>query len=876
MIGDNILHYCILEKIGEGGMGEVYLAEDIALARKVALKFLPQHYISDADLNKRFRREAKAAAALNHPNIVTIHEIGELEGRVSIAMEYVEGESLRDIVKATGRSPLPIDQILNIVIQICEGLSAAHQTGIIHRDVKPENIIIDKTGRVRILDFGLAGMAGVSKLTKAGSTLGTVSYMSPEQFRSEPVDQRTDLWSLGVVLYEMLTGQLPFQGEYEQAVMYQVLNEEPQPVAKLRDDVPEILQQIVTKALSKRANARCQNADELLADLRELQQGKASGISAKHTASAGTTGRAPLSKRAFVYGGLAVVAALVIAYNLFQQKISTPKIVQVHALTNTTAVSEGGPMLSPDGTKIAYDSDEDGKNDLWVRQLASGQTMNLTKDEKSPTGGHVWSPDGNWIAYVSARNGGGIYVTSDYGGAVRKVVAHNFEDLGGLDWSPDGKKLVYTVKGKLHTVLASGGIPEPIPCPQEVFWPEWSPDGQRIALISGAAWSSTRQQGQRLWSIRADGSDAIAVTDSTIEPQTPFWAHDGKRIFFKWNRGGVRDIWWVPVDKNGRPAGSAKPLSAGLDAYDFSLSNDGSRLAYSTGGHDANIWSIHLETDRVLTMDDAVQITHENNMMWNLAMSPDHKWFAFTSGREGHSAIWLARKDGQMLRQLTTDNSSNHFSPSWSPDGSRIAFSSNQTGNWDVYTKPVDGGPVTALAANSADVDAFPAWSPDGERIVFNSNRSGNYDVWETSLSSGETRQLTDHQADDGDPRYSPDGRFISFASNRGGTFDLYLMPASGGEAKQLTNVGSPKWVGHVWSQDSKTIYLRHYDPGKSDPKVRIQAVSVPDGSMRKVLDLDNIAIEVSWASMATDGEKLYFIQRRPFGDIWLAELMYE
>ncbi|MCA9741569.1 serine/threonine protein kinase, partial [candidate division KSB1 bacterium] len=281
MIGDNILHYCILEKIGEGGMGEVYLAEDIALARKVALKFLPQHYISDADLNKRFRREAKAAAALNHPNIVTIHEIGEHEGRAFIAMEYVEGESLRDIVKATGRSPLPIDQILNIVIQICEGLSAAHQTGIIHRDVKPENIIIDKTGRVRILDFGLAGMAGVSKLTKAGSTLGTVSYMSPEQFRSEPVDQRTDLWSLGVVLYEMLTGQLPFQGEYEQAVMYQVLNEEPQPVAKLRDDVPEILQQIVTKALSKRANARCQNADELLADLRELQQGKASGISAK-------------------------------------------------------------------------------------------------------------------------------------------------------------------------------------------------------------------------------------------------------------------------------------------------------------------------------------------------------------------------------------------------------------------------------------------------------------------------------------------------------------------------------------------------------------------------------------------------------------------
>ena len=279
MIGKTISHYEIIKKLGEGGMGEVYLAHDTDLDRKVALKFLPLHYTKDKEINRRFRREAKAAAKLNHPNIITVYEIGEFEGRTYIAMEYVEGISLREKLDTPlcppsrgdqgGCSEMPIDQILQITTQICEGLHEAHQAGIIHRDIKPENILIDKSGRVKIADFGLARMKGVTKLTKDASTLGTLKYMSPEQYQNREVDYRTDIWSFGVVLFEMLTGRLPFQGEYDAAVMYSVVNDEPVSVSSIRKDTPRNLEQIFNKALEKDPMMRYQSMQEVLEELKK-------------------------------------------------------------------------------------------------------------------------------------------------------------------------------------------------------------------------------------------------------------------------------------------------------------------------------------------------------------------------------------------------------------------------------------------------------------------------------------------------------------------------------------------------------------------------------------------------------------------------------
>ena len=277
MIGNIIAHYKILKKLGEGGMGEVYLAYDTELDRKVALKFLPTQYTSDPEIKTRFKREAKAAAALNHPNIITVYEVGEYENRSYIAMEYVEGQSLAELLDKEGKD-LSFERIRDIATQVCEGLSKAHEADIVHRDIKPANILIDKDGRVKLADFGLAKLKGMSKLTKEASTLETVRYMSPEQTRGEEVDFRSDIFSLGVVLYEMIAGQLPFRGNYEAAVVYSIMNEEPEPLARYKAGVPAALQMIVDKVLRKDPRTRYQSAADMGADLKALEKGGVSSI----------------------------------------------------------------------------------------------------------------------------------------------------------------------------------------------------------------------------------------------------------------------------------------------------------------------------------------------------------------------------------------------------------------------------------------------------------------------------------------------------------------------------------------------------------------------------------------------------------------------
>ncbi len=272
MIGTIISHYKILKKLGEGGMGVVYKAEDTKLDRVVALKFLPSH-LSGEDMDKaRFLREARAAAALNHPNVCTIHEIDDEGDSLYIVMEYVAGKTLRDIVGAHGHVPLQINDIITYAIQISEALEAAHQKGVVHRDIKSENIMVMETGWVKVMDFGLAKLQGSIKLTKTGTSLGTVAYMSPEQMQGGQVDHRTDIWSLGVVLYEMLTGRLPFQGEYDQAVVYSIVNESPPSISDFRNDTPPELMRVVENAMVKEQENRYQSVEDLLSDLQGIQK----------------------------------------------------------------------------------------------------------------------------------------------------------------------------------------------------------------------------------------------------------------------------------------------------------------------------------------------------------------------------------------------------------------------------------------------------------------------------------------------------------------------------------------------------------------------------------------------------------------------------
>jgi serine/threonine protein kinase len=376
MIGKTISHYKIMEKLGEGGMGVVYKAEDLKLKRTVALKFLPSELTRDQEANQRFIQEAQAASSLDHQNVCTIYEIDETnDGQTFIVMACYDGEVLKDKIQ-TG--PLNIEQAVDIIIQVAEGLKKTHAKGIVHRDIKPANIFITEDGVAKILDFGLAKLAAPAHLTKTGRTLGTVAYMSPEQAKGDKIDHRTDIWSLGVVLYEMLTGQLPFKGEYEHAVIYSILNEEPETIVTGRNDIPPALEQIVYKCLEKQAADRYETAKQLLNDLNKL-----SDKSIKQKPGPPAT-KVKVRKRSSQYVIAAflfmVAIALIVKFGLLREKIKEPKIINVRSITTSASISRWATQISPDGAYVTYASDESGNRDIWVQQILTGQKINLTKD----------------------------------------------------------------------------------------------------------------------------------------------------------------------------------------------------------------------------------------------------------------------------------------------------------------------------------------------------------------------------------------------------------------------------------------------------------------------------------------------------------------
>ncbi|MCG8608578.1 serine/threonine-protein kinase, partial [bacterium] len=406
MIGKTISHYKILEEVGQGGMGVVYKAEDTKLQRHVALKFLPHEWTRDPDAKARFMNEARAASALDHNNICTSHEVDETEeGQLFIAMAFYEGETVREKIE---RGPLKLDEAVDLAIQIAEGLTKAHQKDIVHRDLKPANVLVTEDGVAKIVDFGLAKLAGRSMLTKEGTTLGTAAYMSPEQARGEVVDHRTDIFSLGVLFYEMITGQQPFKGDYEQAVVYSIMNEDPEPPTGLRTGVPLELERAVFKCLQKSPDERYQSAADLLVDLRRLNKGRDISQKSVLTTTTGSTMEGARSRRGLFVAGALGLATLLAVFVYFK-KSGDPKPIR---LTNPRKITqaiglERYPTWSPDGTRIAYTSNQTGQQEIWMKQLSGGEPINMTKDRAGwwPS----WSPDGSQIAFISWQAGFKIF-----------------------------------------------------------------------------------------------------------------------------------------------------------------------------------------------------------------------------------------------------------------------------------------------------------------------------------------------------------------------------------------------------------------------------------------------------------------------------------
>jgi serine/threonine protein kinase len=876
LIGKNISHYKIIEQLGAGGMGIVYKAEDTKLKRTVALKFLPPELTQDLEVKERFIREAQAASALQHHNICTIHDIDETEdGQLFIVMDCYEGETLKEKIN---EKRLKKEEAINIAIQIAQGLEKAHEKGIVHRDIKSANIFITSDGIVKLLDFGLAKLVGQAQLTKESSTLGTVAYMSPEQLSGKEVSQRTDIWSLGVVLYEMITGQLPFKGDYEQAIIYSILNEEPKPVTEFCPGLPIELGRVFTKTMAKNPVERYQTIAEILADIRSLGQARA--LQEKEEES-------QLKKWNSLWAIPVIVisAGLLLAGYLLLQKEATEFHITRTVPFTTAPGLEHYPAWSPEGTRIAYASDESGNMDVWVKQVAAGQKMNLTRDHSGYDGKPAWSPNGEWIAFISERNGGGIFIIPALGGIPKRVSSLSFAisqsrtgSIPDISWSPDGSELSYAIVGSLFTISSSGSTPTILPLPPEglivgYLKPAWSPDGERIVCTGLVAEGVSTSQ---IWALHRTENDPIPVTDGTHMDHSPVWTPDGKYIFFISDRGGTNDVWYLPVGRSGNPLGQAKSLTSGVGVSAIALSKDATKLVYTKAVDRSNIWSAPIVTNRLVKLADARQLTRENHYIERLAISPDGQWLAFDSNRRGNMDIWIMRKDGSELSQLTKHRA-HDWTPRWSPDGKNILFHSLRNGNRDLFVIPAGGGSIVQLTQHPGE-DITGDWSPDGQLIGFDSNRSGNMDIWIMPSVGGEPQQLTFNETRDFFLEWAPDGKQIVFSSNRTGSYELFLIPEGNllnpdkrAEPMQLTRGEWMTLNSCCWTMDGKTIYA--YGLGRYfNQRPNFWTVSLENGTAKPVLDLRDSIME-PLNSLVTDGERIYFPLWDRIGDLWIAEL---
>jgi eukaryotic-like serine/threonine-protein kinase len=871
--GQTVSHYRVAEKLGGGGMGVVHRAEDVKLRRSVALKFLPADLTGDDEAKRRFIIEAQAASALDHPNICTIYEVDETpDGQLFLAMAYYEGETLK---KKIARGPLTIVDALDIAIQIGQGLGKAHAADIVHRDVKPANVLLTTDGFAKLLDFGVAKLLRDPGLTRTGAAIGTIPYMSPEQLHGDAVDHRIDIWAMGVVLYEMLTGVGPFIREDSAAVSLAILRETPTPPSARRTGVPLELERIVMRALKKRREDRYQTVADLVSELRRLKRetdGYVEPLTRDATAVVrqGSRGR----RAALVIAAVAVVAA-VVAFAL-RDRGGTPVLTNTAQLTSATGVQDL-PTWAPDGRSIAFVSNESGNFDIWVRPVGSSQAVNRTADFPGSDLAPSWSPDGQQIAFWSAREGGAYFVMSALGGAPKKVLATGLPSFGfrfsAPAWSEDGSALACVVLPNavpnVEVVSLATGESNRLPLPgtPAALRTElsWSRDGKFFAYIDGR---DTTSQVTQLWVLRRSDGKAAAITGGRTNVQSPSWSRDGRTLYFVSNRGGSMDLWQQRLDDVGTALGEPVRITTGIGMLRAAFSPDGSKLAYSRGGIVTNVWIVPILADRPATWADAKQLTFDEANVEFVDVSPDGQRLLVSSDKTGNPDLWSLPADGGEMQQVTNDST-----PDWlgrfSPDGRTIGFYSYRSGARDLWVMPADSGRARQLTNHQGD-NYFAGWSPDGRSVITYSNRSGKNQIWEVPIDGGPARRVTNDTASDNHPSWSPDGKWIVYASTVSGVTRLYRIPAHGGEPVQLTTDSG--WVSR-WSPDSKYVYFTT-PPGRRVGGGNIWSVSVPDGIERQMTDLTGQRGRMTSQALATDGRRLFFSWGEELAHIWVADVI--
>jgi eukaryotic-like serine/threonine-protein kinase len=877
LAGQSIGRYKILELLGAGGMGEVYLAHDISLGRKVALKLLPALYTQDADRLSRFEQEARTASALSHPNIITIYEIGQVDGYHYIATEYLEGATLRAHLTTTR---IKASEALDISVQVASALAAAHAKGIVHRDIKPDNIMVLKNdyslhreNYVKVLDFGIAKLTEAGSVdadaptkplinTNQGVVLGTVSYMSPEQARAATVDARTDIWSLGVVLYEMLTGKLPFEGETAEDVRAAILRDT---VSPLSSEIPERLKWIVEKALRKDREDRYQTARELLSDLRELQKLESSsealrehsvaaqasdgesltgGPSANASAATNSTNQivAPQTssaeyivneirrhkRGAVILAGVLLLMLGGLVYGLIElwrhnqsKPTTSSQSMKITRLTDNGKATAAA--ISPDGNYVVYVREDQGKVGLWLRQVGPATEREIVAPIDGQIVGPTFSRDGSRIYYTSSPvnndQRGVLYQIPTLGGTSRKVL----ENINGpVGFSHDGKRLAYirTVPVAHHVdsliVANIDDTAEQTLVRKEGqayldSGPTWSPDDKTI--VCGASVGPD---------FLFESIDVIPVDGGQERWMTPHrWSHlsstvwlgdgSGLMVLALENHTSELQLWHISY-----PGGEVQRLTSDLNGYlegSLSITADSSTIVAAQEDRSSKIWVAPMGEGE----DHAKQLTvGKFDGLNGVAWTPDGKILCVLKTGDD-SNIWLMNRDGTERKQLTADSAVKML-PQMSPDGRHIVFDSLHVESTNIWRMDADGSNQKQLTSGAFG-DLGPRFTPDGQWVVFWSwTESGSAKIEKVSIEGGDAAQLTDYWTVL--PSISPDGKLIAAGyQDEQQNPHLAIIPSSGGQPTKILPLPSSvlPGVGLGWTPDSSTLVYMQKRSGVSN-----------------------------------------------------------
>ncbi len=866
--GQQVSQYRILRLLGQGGMGQVYLAHDVQLGRRVALKTLPPGFAESRARLERLRHEAHTVAALNHPNIVTIFSQDSVEGVYFLAMEYVRGRTLAELIPRHG---FDLGRFFRLAVPMVDAIGAAHDGGITHRDLKPANVMVGEGDRVKVLDFGLAKVTdtttdeseattATATLTAEGGVVGTRPYMSPEQLRGEGLDRRSDIFSLGIVLYEMATGLHPFAGQSSVDVISSIMKDVPPHLSRRRSDLPHHLERIVERCLEKDPEHRYQSAKDLRNDLGFLQR-ELEGHDREEPPT--WTARKIQALRSSMRPALAFLVGLGLAagvWLLFGRGETSPPQGRPRQVTAGSGW-EAEVAISPDGRTLAFATSAAGNEDIWLIDVMGGGRRRLTEHpaaDRDP----AWFPDGNAVAFESTRGGKqAIWRIPRLGGSPTMLVA----DATDPAISPDGRWIAFAQGAETaDTRIGVASLESPseitlLTGPRDGLWghvqPAWSPDGESIGYADA----------NDLWIVSATGGEPRRLTTDSAGDKEPAWSSDGRFVFFSSYREGTLALWRVAV-RGGEP----QRLTGGTGPErQPSISRDGSLLAYTT-------YVRQLSVELVDLTSGVRRRLVGGRTDFGAALAPDRGSVVFVSNRGGYFNLWrqdLAESGivGSPFR--LSDETADASNPNFSPDGAWIAYQRrNAEGERNIWLVSASGGVPRAFTSGTG-VRVHPAFSPDGSEIAYVSDFDGRSELWVAPVadgaSAGAGRKLAAGVENLLFPAWSPDGSRLAYLGVVGGVLEVWVTAVSGSEPpRQLTEgveAGSLRWnlatgrlvVSGRW--DGEVMAIRELDPDSGRLTESDSTIEFEKG-------------ESGLFDLSADGRLLALTREWERGDVWTLE----